>query len=52
MSAHQGWNIYINGKWIDKVFFDPDCDHDYVKKTLIEHDGYGPNIHVIAETTP
>ena len=41
-----GWNVYLNGKWIDTVFYTADCDRDYVKDSLINHDGYYPNIVV------
>lgn len=51
----KGWNVYIpygNGamygrmKLIDTVFYDDDCDQDYVRRGLIEHDGYPSNIIV------
>ena len=41
-----GWNVYLNGKLIDTVFFDKDCDKDYVYKALVNHDGYNPSIVV------
>lgn len=42
-----GWDIYIiNGKYLDTVFFDPDMDAETVKRSLIEHDGYRPDIRV------
>lgn len=40
------WNIYLNGKKIDCVFFNNDCDASYVKQSLISHDGYDANIRV------
>lgn len=43
---HQAWNVYLNGKLIDTVFYDKDCDADYVRRGLIEHDGYNPAITV------
>lgn len=46
MPAHQGWNVYLHGKWIDTVFFAKDCDRDYVLRALIDHDGYDPAITV------
>ena len=42
----QAWNVYLNGKNVNKVFFNKDCDKDYVLRALIEHDGYDPNITV------
>jgi hypothetical protein len=40
------WNVYLNGRVIDSVFFDKDCDEWYVKRALINHDGYNPSIQV------
>ena len=44
-----GWNVYLHGKWIDKVFYDDDCDAWYVKHGLVNHDGYNPDITVRRE---
>jgi len=41
-----GWNVYRKGRLIDTVFFDADCDADYVRSSLIEHDGYPADIVV------
>lgn len=38
------WDVYLNGKVIDTVFFTKDCTKDYVLKSLIDHDGYDPRI--------
>lgn len=40
------WNVYLNGKEIDSVPYTPDCDKDYVLRSLIDHDGYDPAITV------
>lgn len=40
------WYVYLNGKLIDTVFYDSDCDADYVLRGLINHDGYNPNIKI------
>ncbi len=40
------WNVYLKGRIIDTVFFDSDCDMWYVKRALINHDGYNPAIIV------
>jgi len=40
------WNIYLMGKKIDTVYYDKNCDSQYVKESLINHDGYHPNIEV------
>lgn len=42
----QAWNVYLNGKLIDTVFFNKNCDKDYVKDSLINHDGYDYDINV------
>lgn len=44
--AHQAWNVYLNGRCIDTVFYDKNCDKDYVLRGLIDHDGYDPRIIV------
>ena len=36
---------------IDTVFYDDDCDAEYVRRGLIEHDGYDPSISVRCEET-
>lgn len=40
------WNVYLNGKKIDCVFYSEGCDASYVKQSLINHDGYDANIRV------
>ena len=47
------WDIYRSEdsykdgkKPFDTVFYNVDCDHDYVRDGLINHDGYSPNIFV------
>ena len=40
------WNVYLNGRLIDSVWYTKDCDKWYVKHGLINHDGYNPNIKV------
>lgn len=42
----QAWNVYLNGKLMDTVFYDPDCKKDYVLNGLINHDGYDPAITI------
>lgn len=46
MGAHQAWNVYLNGKLIDTVFWVPSADADEVKRSLINHDGYDSGIVV------
>jgi hypothetical protein len=40
-----GWDVYLNGKWIDTVF-DIETDPVEVKRSLVNHDGYDPGIVV------
>lgn len=40
------WNVYLNGRLINTVFYDDDCDADYVKRGLVDHDGFNPGIVV------
>lgn len=42
----QAWNVYLNGRLIDTVFYDKDCDQSYVRNGLINHDGYDSRIKV------
>ena len=42
----QGWDVYLKGKLIDTVFYDSDCDEEYVRTGLIGHDGYDSRIVV------
>ena len=44
------WNVYLNGRLIDTVFYMKGCDRDYVKDGLINHDGYNPRIQVYQAT--
>ena len=43
------WRVLENGKEIDKVPYTEDCSADYVKRSLIDHDGYPDNIEVIKD---
>jgi hypothetical protein len=40
------WDVYLNGKKIDTVFYTAECDAEYVRTTLINHDGYDARIVV------
>jgi len=42
------WNVYLNNRLIDTVFYMPNCDHDWVYDSLVNHDGYNPGIVVIS----
>lgn len=43
------WNVVVDGQVIDTVFYHSSCDADYVRRTLIEHDGYPGDIEVELE---
>lgn len=40
------WYVYLNNRRIDTVFYMPNCDFNYIKNSLINHDGYNPRIIV------
>lgn len=40
------WNVYLGTRLIDTVFYTTDCDADYVRRSLIDHDGYDYRIIV------
>ena len=46
MKAH-GWEVYLNGRHIDTVFYDETyTTAEDVKRSLVNHDGYNPGIEV------
>jgi hypothetical protein len=47
--AHVAWQVYLNGRLIDIVYYNQTCDAEYVRKSLIDHDGYNPSIRVCKE---
>jgi hypothetical protein len=40
------WQVILNGKHIDTVFYTDYCDKDYVLRACIDHDGMNPNIAI------
>lgn len=44
----RAFNVYLNGKKIDTVFYSDvmDIDEDEVYNSLVYHDGYNPGIYV------
>jgi hypothetical protein len=44
----KAFTVYLDGKKIDRVFFNSD-DTDEVRLSLIEWDGYDPDIEVRSE---
>lgn len=51
MSAHVAWRVYLRGMHVDTVFYAAGIDADEVKRGLVSHDGYNPNIEVRKEDT-
>ena len=45
----KAWNVYLERKIIDTVFYDEDIDAEEVKEGLVDHDGYNPGIIVKVE---
>jgi len=51
------WDVYVpkvlskGFKRIDTVFYDDNCDAEYVYDDLINHDGYPYNIHIVNTRT-
>ena len=41
------WNVVHRGRVIDTVWYTSDCDADYVRRSLINHDGYPWDIRVV-----
>lgn len=41
------WLVFRNGRVIEKVFYLADMTSVDVKQSLINHDGFPPNIYVI-----
>ena len=46
MAKMTWWLVTLNGKWVDEVSYTADCDAEYVRRSLIDHDGYHPLIEV------
>jgi len=40
------WDVFHKGKCIDSVPYEKSCDQDYVRRSLIQHDGYPTGIRV------
>lgn len=45
----RGWRVYLDRRLIDIVFYRSELNAEYVKESLIEHDGYNSNIHVMLD---
>ena len=44
-----GWNVYLNGKWVNKVFFVETETKEQILKSLINHDGFDSSIAIKKE---
>lgn len=42
----QSWNVYLDGAYLDTVFFSEDMSAKYVKGTLVTYNGFDKNITV------
>ena len=42
----KAWNVYLGQNHIDTVFYTSDCDAEYVRDSLVNHDGYPNSITV------
>jgi len=42
----KAWDVVRRERVIDTVFYTEDCDEDYVRDSLISHDGYPWDIEV------
>jgi hypothetical protein len=44
----KAWDVYLRGHKVTTVFYTTGLDLEYVKRSLIDHDHYSPNITVRA----
>lgn len=49
MSKMKAYFVFLNGEEVDTVFYSIGYTNDEVRRSLIDHDGYDPNISVISE---
>lgn len=47
-----GWDIFLHGVWQNTVYYTATCDKDYVRDSLISHDGYADNIEIVQKPQP
>ena len=45
----KAWIVCLEDEEIDTVFYDSDCDAQWVHDGLINHDGYNPAITIYCE---
>jgi hypothetical protein len=46
LQEHHAYDVHLDGKHIDTIFYNSHEDPQDVKRSLVHHDGYHPNIHV------
>ena len=44
------WDVIRKGKVIDTVSYTADCNAEYVRQTLVDHDGYPSDIIIFPST--
>jgi hypothetical protein len=45
--THTAYDVYQHGKWLERVYYQANAfTADEVRKSLIDHDGYPPEITV------
>lgn len=49
--TQKAWDVFLNGLWIDTVFFNSNLDEDYVRNSLICHDHFHPDITLKVQKT-
>jgi hypothetical protein len=51
--THSAFDVYLHGKWLERVYYREGTPADEVRRGLIDHDGYNPNItvHLAAKAT-
>jgi len=40
------WDVFLYGSHIDIVFWTPDSNEEMIRQSLIENDGYDPDIEI------
>ena len=44
-----GYDVFLEGEWIDAVFFTSEQDAEEVRRSLVDHDGYDARIEVVRQ---
>lgn len=43
------WRVLLNGVEIDRVWYQSQLDAEYVRSSLVNHDGFHPDIVVVKD---